>query len=222
MEIDPDLVFIDNDDLRYKQIEQDVEIHSNAVVIAMMDTSGSMTPQKKYLARSMLFWMVEFLKKSYSNVKIRFIAHTTEAKLVDEQDFFMKGESGGTYCHTAIDKAIDLIDAEYPIEEWNVYCVYVSDGEDFETGKTIQSTQELIKKDINMYAYCEIDVDGMGAAYGSLLKEYKKKFKFQMSTEAGANFYKDTANRFLACNIKDKKHIYPALKHILFEKKVTP
>src|SRR6185369_472610 len=56
---------------------------SNAVILAMMDVSGSMSTTKKYLARSFFFWMVEFLKHKYRNVEIRFIAHTSEAKLVD-------------------------------------------------------------------------------------------------------------------------------------------
>ncbi len=136
-DIDP-YVLIEDEDMRYKQIEEAYELQSNCVVIAMMDTSGSMTTDKKYLCRSLLFWLVEFLKKVYDNVDIKFIAHTTEAKVVDEDTFFHKGESGGTYCWSAIDKAIYLIDTEYPVEEWNVYCVYVSDGEDFEPDKTVR------------------------------------------------------------------------------------
>jgi len=105
-------VYIEDEDLRYKQIDEDVELHSNAVVIAMMDTSGSMTIDKKYLCRSLLFWLVEFLKKVYDNVQIKFITHTTDAKVVDEDTFFKKGESGGTYCWSAFDKASYLIDTE--------------------------------------------------------------------------------------------------------------
>jgi len=96
-------VFIEDEDLRFKQIEEDVEIHSNAVVFAMMDISYSMTQDKKYLARSMLFWLTEFLKKKYESVEIVFIVHTTEAQRVDEDHFFYRGDTGGTKCYTAFE-----------------------------------------------------------------------------------------------------------------------
>ena len=53
-------IIIDDNDLRYKTIEEDIEICSNAVVIAKMDVSASMDITKKYLVRSLLFWMVQF------------------------------------------------------------------------------------------------------------------------------------------------------------------
>lgn len=227
--LDKDLetyVIIEDEDMRYKQIEESYELQSNCVIIAMMDTSGSMTMDKKYLCRSLLFWMVEFLKKVYDNVDIKFIAHTTEAKIVDENTFFYKGESGGTYCWSAIDKAIYLIDTEYPTEEWNVYCVYVSDGEDFDTGKTIRYMEELLKRNINMLSYNEIDTSGdQTDAYGSfwgssntLIKAIKEKWRFNCKQEEGTEFCKNMDLHFLTSIIKDKKHIYPCLKHILFSK----
>ena len=69
---------------------------SKAVVLAMMDTSGSMGQWEKYMARSFFFWMTRFLRTKYERVEIEFIAHHTEAKVVTEEEFFKKGESGGT------------------------------------------------------------------------------------------------------------------------------
>jgi len=225
--IEDDSVFIEDDDLRYKQIEHDVEYHSNCVVIAMMDTSGSMTTDKKYMARSMLFWMVEFLKKCYDNVVIKFVQHTTEANVVDEETFFHKGESGGTYCWTAFDKASYLIDTEFPIEEWNVYCMYLSDGDDWDTQKTCQHIDILLKKNINMLGYVEIKPGSPSQSYwignsgGTLLKEIKDTWKFVMtaSTATTPEMYRSDEHRFLLSVITSKDHIYPALKHMLFEKR---
>ena len=215
-------VCIEDDDLRYKQIEEDVELHSNAVVIAMMDTSGSMTIDKKYLCRSLLFWLVEFLKKVYDHVQIKFITHTTGAKLVDEETFFKKGESGGTYCWSAFDKANYLVETEYPTSEWNVYCIYVSDGEDWDPLKTVRYIKELLKKDINMLSYSEIDTDN--AAYSTLwrndntlIKAIKDAWEFSVKKEEGTEFYKNVDEHFLLSIIKSKEHIYPCLKHILFK-----
>ena len=217
-------VFIEDDDLRYKQIEHDVEYHSNCVVLAMMDTSGSMTKDKKYIARSMLFWMVEFLKKCYDHVVIKFIQHTTEAQVVDEDTFFHKGESGGTFCASAFDKANYMIETEFPIEEWNVYAIYLSDGDDWDTSKTCQSIDTLLKKDINMLSYVEINPKQTMAYFGStgtLLKAIKDKWKFVQTPHktGAAELYMNEEKKFLISLIKEKDHIYPALKHMLFEKR---
>ena len=207
---------IEDDDLRFKQIDRDVEIHSNAVVIAMMDTSGSMTRDKKYLARSMLFWMKEFLQKVYDNVQIRFIQHTTDASIVDEETFFHRGESGGTMCHTAFDLANNLIDGEYPTNEWNVYCMYISDGEDFDAIKTIKSIKSMLKKDINMLGYSEIILESMYGG-GSLLKEILNNWKFNRNDMENTTFLRNDEDHFLISVIKDKSHIWPSLRHFLFQ-----
>lgn len=224
MSLEP-YVVLEDDDLRYKQIEEDYELHSNAVVIAMMDTSGSMTTDKKYLCRSLLFWLTEFLRKVYDYVDIKFITHTTEAKVVDEETFFHKAESGGTYCWSAIDKAIYLIDTEYPVEEWNVYCIYVSDGDDWDADKTIRYIEELLKRNINMFSYNEINPeDEAQSAYQSLwgtsntlIQKIKEKWKFSCKKEEGTEFCKNEEKHFLTAIIKDKSHVYPTLKHILFK-----
>ncbi len=218
-------IYIEEEDKRYKQIEEDVEYHSNAVLICMMDISASMTTQKKYLARSMLFWLNEFLKKEYEFVEVRFITHTTSAKLVSEEDFFYKGESGGTSCHTAFDLANYTIDTEYPLNEWNVYCVYISDGEDFNTDRTIESIKEMLKKEINMLAYTEIQlVDKEGHGYTTfnqfeLMNAIIENFEFPIQKKKHETiFLKNNDLRFLATIIRGKEHIYPTLKWMLFEK----
>jgi len=221
--IDP-YILIEDEDMRYKQIEQDYEIHSNAVVLAMMDVSGSMDTDKKYLCRSLLFWLVEFLKKVYNQVQIRFIVHTTDARVVDEETFFHKGESGGTYCWTAIEKALYLIDTEYPVEDWNVYAIYVSDGEDFDVKKTLDYIKELLNRNINMFSYNEIDIaDDDRPAWAdegaTLLSDIKDTWEFVEEKESGTSFYKNEHLRFLASLLRDKTHIYPCLKHILFTKR---
>jgi len=219
--IDPTII-IEDDDMRFKQIEPDVELQSQAVVICMMDVSGSMTTDKKYLARSMLFWLTEFLKKMYDNVQIRFIVHTTEARLVDEDTFFHKGESGGTACYTAFEKANYLIDTEYPVSDWNVYCVYISDGEDWDPAKTVRTMDEMVQKKVNMLSYVEIAFDSgpWGWSDQSLLKEIQGKWDFVETQDAGTKFYRNDQNRILLSVIKSRDHVYPALKHMLFEKAI--
>ncbi|MGG3245878.1 DUF444 family protein, partial [Brevibacillus formosus] len=60
---------ITDDDLRFKTWEEIIKPHSNAVIVAMMGTSGSMGVFEKYIARSFFFWMVRFLRTKYEKVE---------------------------------------------------------------------------------------------------------------------------------------------------------
>lgn len=209
--------YITNEDLRFRTIKEDVELHSNAVILAMMDVSGSMTTTKKYLARSFFFWMVEFLKHKYRNVEIRFIAHTTEAKLVDEEEFFHKGESGGTLCASAYDLASELIESDYPVNKWNIYGFHFSDGEDWDADRTMNSVCKLLEKDVNMLGYGEITTD---PSYGhQLMQTFQKKFNLEKHFSGeGTDFeyYRPRGDTpFLGVCLKNKDHVYPALR-VLF------
>ncbi len=207
-------IYIANDDLRFRTLTVDVEKQSNAVVIAMMDVSGSMGTIKKYLARSFYFWIVQFLKQIYANVQIRFIAHTTEAQLVDEYNFFHRGESGGTMCHTAYDLAIDLVEKEYPVDRWNCYCFLFSDGEDFDMNKTVESAKKLADMGINMLGYGEI-LDGYTSGWSSsstLMNSLITAFK---ADSYGDRIWISKTLPFIGAMINDKHQIYDILKVFL-------
>ena len=125
----------------------------------MMEVWGFRGDMKKYLARAMLFWLVAFLEKFYKNVEVRFIIHHSTARLVNEEDFFRTGESGGTNCYTAYELANSLIDTEYPTNRWNVYCWHFSDGEDFDEKRTIEELEKLMNRGVNMIGYGEVQPD---------------------------------------------------------------
>ncbi|HYL58809.1 MAG TPA: DUF444 family protein, partial [Candidatus Acidoferrales bacterium] len=108
-------------DLRYKHIEVDTKEESNAAVICIMDTSGSMDTMKKYLARSFFFLLYQFIATRYRNVEIVFIGHHTEAHEVTEEEFFHKGESGGTFISSGYTRALQIIAERYHPSLWNVY-----------------------------------------------------------------------------------------------------
>jgi uncharacterized sporulation protein YeaH/YhbH (DUF444 family) len=212
--------FIAHGDLRYRVVKENLEHHSNAVILAMMDVSGSMSTTKKYLARSFFFWMVEFLKHKYRNVEIRFIAHTSEAKLVEEEEFFHKGESGGTICASAYELACDLIESDYPPSKWNIYAFHFSDGEDWDPAKTMAAVKRLLDKNPNMVGYGEIRTE---VAYGQqLMRNFEETFSLERYTsyrDSDFEYYLAQRNDLpLAGTIlKNKGHVYPALK-VFFSK----
>lgn len=66
----PGIDNITNEDMRFKVWEQEMRPSSSAVVVAMRDASGSMGEFKKYITRSLFFWMVRFLRTKYEDVEI--------------------------------------------------------------------------------------------------------------------------------------------------------
>ncbi|MBK9314077.1 MAG: sporulation protein YhbH [Acidobacteria bacterium] len=193
---------ITKEDLRFKSWEEDVRYESNAVVLAMMDVSGSMGEFKKYIARSFFFWMVRFLRTKYDHVEIVFISHHTDAKEVTEEQFFTQGESGGTVVSSAYKLALDIIAERYPPRDWNVYPFHFSDGDNYysDNDDAVRLADKLIET-CNLFGYGEIGEEGMSSyrrSSGALLSIFSDRLKNQ--------------ERFIGVRIDDKEDVYPALK----------
>ncbi|HUZ17404.1 MAG TPA: DUF444 family protein [Spirochaetia bacterium] len=205
---------LESSDLRYRTLTEEIRHESNAVVIAMMDVSGSMDTMKKYFARSFFFWMVSFLRTIYKRVEIRFISHTTEAKLVDEEEFFHKGESGGTQCYTAYDLATEVIDGEYPTSRWNVYPFHFSDGEDWDAERTVQSLKQLLSRNVAAFGYGEIQTEYSASV---LMQAFEKELDLAEGTTNGCTYYEGRWNQTLLTGmiIRSRQDLYPALKVFL-------
>ena len=87
---------------------------------------------KKYLARSFFFLLFQFVSRRYENVELVFIAprHRGHARSTEEE-FFTKGESGGTFVSSGYRKALDVISDRYHPDLWNIYAFHCSDGDNF-------------------------------------------------------------------------------------------
>lgn len=206
---------ITHDDLRYRILENAYTYHSNAVVIAMMDVSASMGLEKKFIARSFFFWLVEILRHLYDHVEIRFITHTTDARLVDEYHFFHKGESGGTLCHTAFDLAADLVQRQYPLEKYNIYTFLFSDGDDWKPERTIKSLKRLMALGVNMVGYGEIMERSV---MSHLMRHAEIAFNLQpLTSQKDGNVVvsQSATHQFLAVLLAGEKQILPAIEEFL-------
>lgn len=186
---------ITKDDLRFKTWDVTFKYESSAVVLAMMDTSGSMGPWEKYIARSFFFWMVRFLRTKYQNVQIVFLAHHVEAKETTEDEFFTKGASGGTRCSSVYKLALEIIEKRFSPQDYNIYAFHFSDGDNLSSDneRCVRYVSELLKV-CNLVGYGEIE----GPYYHA-------------STLRNA-FKKINAANFTSVGIKDKSDVYPALK----------
>jgi uncharacterized sporulation protein YeaH/YhbH (DUF444 family) len=165
-----------------------------------MDTSGSMDSMKKYLARSFFFLLYQFLSSRYNNVEIVFIAHHTEANEVTEEEFFHKGESGGTFISSGYNKALEIIHERYHPSLWNVYVFHCSDGDNFESDNpaALQAARQIVEV-ANLFGYGEIKPLGSGY-YGSSMIQ----FFSQLPTD-----------HFQTVQIQRKEDIWPSLKTLL-------
>ncbi|WP_227940372.1 sporulation protein YhbH [Alkalihalobacillus deserti] len=183
----PGLIPIYNDDLRFKTWNEVTKPESKAVVIAMMDTSGSMGRWEKYMARSFFFWMTRFLRTKYETVDIEFIAHHTEAKVVTEEDFFSKGESGGTICSSAYRKALEVIDNKYDPSRYNIYPFHFSDGDNLTSDnvRCLKLVEQLMNVS-SMFGYGEVN---QYSRHSTLMSAYKNiediRFRHYILKEKG-------------------------------------
>lgn len=189
------------DDLKYKHMDKNPKPESNAVVVCIMDTSGSMDTMKKYLARSFFFFLYQFILSKYRNVEIVFVAHQTEAKEVTEDEFFHKGESGGTFISSGYKKALEVIAARYDPSLWNIYAFHCSDGDNFESDnpEAIRTAKELTEI-CNLFGYGEIKPSGSRYYESSMIKLFKEKIK---------------SPHFQTVLITSKDEVYPKFKEFM-------
>ena len=186
------------DDLRYYRVTQKPKKESNAVMIFIMDVSGSMDSSKKYLARSFFFVLSRFLRRKYNNLAFEFISHTTTAKIVNEYEFFHKGESGGTYISSGLNTALKLIQEKYNPNMWNIYPFYASDGDNWseDNEKALKAINDLCDVS-NLCGYAEL-----------LPSTYSTTMYYRFNKEI------DKKN-FVSVIVKDKKDLWTALKEML-------
>jgi sporulation protein YhbH len=189
-----------DDDLIFRHMVTDLRKESNAVVLCLMDTSGSMDTMKKYLARSFFFLLYQFIRTRYRNVEIVFVAHHTEAREVSEEEFFHKGESGGTFISSAYTKALEIIQARYHPSLWNIYAFHCSDGDNFDSDNpaALRTAKELAEV-CNLFGYGEIKPLGSRYYESSMLTIFRRL----------------DAEHFQTVLIERKEDIWPSFKAFL-------
>ncbi|MBN8535415.1 MAG: DUF444 family protein [Deltaproteobacteria bacterium] len=163
-------------DYRYRTFKKIVQPQTKAVVIYMMDVSGSMGDEQKEIVRLESFWINTWLKKHYKGLETRFIIHDAAAKEVDENTFFRTSESGGTLISSAYKLCQQIIETDYPINEWNIYPFHFSDGDNWsgeDTRLCIKLMKEFFIPNTNMFCYGQVE-----SKYGSgqFLKDLQKEF----------------------------------------------
>ncbi len=145
------------DDLTYRHYKPKMKENTNAVIVMMMDVSGSMGQRKKFLARSFFFLLYQFIRSKYDQTEVVFISHDMEARECSEEQFFTRGSGGGTIVSSAYQEALDVINKRFHPSAWNVYAFHASDGDNFgsDTNDMLAAADKL-KHLCQLFGYIEI------------------------------------------------------------------
>lgn len=173
---DPQVIPIKKD-YQYRTFKTVTKPQTKAVVIYMMDVSGSMGDEQKEIVRLESFWINAWLRKHYKGLETRFIIHDAAAKEVNEDTFFKTSESGGTLISSAYKLAQEMIMKDYPPHEWNIYPFHFSDGDNWsgeDTRLCVQMLNEFFLNNCNAFFYGQVE-----SKYGSgqFLKDLQKDFE---------------------------------------------
>ncbi len=190
--------FIDTFDLRFKNYEKRPVPSSQAVMFCLMDVSGSMDQATKDIAKRFYVLLYLFLNRTYENVEVVFIRHHTQAKEVDEHEFFYSQETGGTIVSSALKLMDDIVKARYPTGQWNIYAAQASDGDNW-ADDSPRCRDLLVNKllpNCQYYSYIEIT----RRSHQTLWHEYEK--------------LTDEFPNFAMKNIRSVEDIFPVFREL--------
>jgi uncharacterized sporulation protein YeaH/YhbH (DUF444 family) len=196
--------FIDTFDLRFKNYEKRPIPSSQAVMFCLMDVSGSMDQATKDIAKRFYVLLYLFLNRTYENVDVVFIRHHTQAKEVDEHEFFYSQETGGTIVSSALKMMDEIIEKRYPTAQWNIYAAQASDGDNWadDSPRCKELLEQKLLPRCQYFSYIEIT----RRSHQTLWHEYDK---------LGSEF-----DNFAMKNIRSVEDIFPVFRE-LFRKEVS-
>ena len=151
--------FVDEFDLRYHNRVTRPRPKTQAVMFCLMDVSGSMSEQRKDIAKRFFILLHYFLTRTYEHIQVVFIRHHTTASEVDEENFFHSRETGGTVVSSALALMNEIIEERYPLADWNIYAAQASDGDNWpkDSGQCRELLTEQILPKTQYYAYVQIE-----------------------------------------------------------------
>lgn len=196
-------------DLRYTKKEKVLVKAADAVFVMIMDVSGSMDEEKKRMARKFFSLQYAFIHRKYPQTDLVFIAHTSSAVEMTEEEFFTSMLSGGTIVTPAYEMAHRILKERYDANDTNIYLSQASDGDnwDFDNGKIIEALEEsgLLAK-LRHMSYVQV---GQSYAGG-----YNPAVTLWSVIESVSN----TTKKISMAKINDDSEVYDAF-HQIYKKK---
>lgn len=188
-------------DLRYRTFKEVCRPDHAAMILYMMDVSGSMGREQKEIVRLVSFWIDTWLRSQYRSLETRYMVHDAAAKEVEQETFYRLRESGGTKISSAYALAAEMLEQGFPEDEWNVYLFHFSDGDNWsgrDTEKCLALLRDTLLPRVNMFCYGQVK-----SAYGS--GQFKKDLDQALRGDS----------HVVTCEILDREGILPAIKTFL-------
>lgn len=203
-EYDPDnpVIVPIKDDKRYRSYRYVYKPVANALMVYMMDVSGSMGDEQKEIVRLTSFWLDTWLSSQYKNLEKCYIIHDATAKEVSQDVFYRTKESGGTLISSAYKLACSIVEEKFESSDWNIYLFHFSDGDNWsgnDTAECLQILENRLLPAANLFCYGQVE-----SRYGSgqFLRDLTKHFG-------------DVNPLVSFAQIKDREAIVDALKIFL-------
>ena len=188
-----------------KNYEKRPDPSSQAVMFCLMDVSGSMDQSTKDMAKRFYILLYLFLSRTYKNVEVVYIRHHTQAKEVDEHEFFYSQETGGTIVSSALKLMDEVVKERYNPAQWNIYAAQASDGDNWADDSPL--CHEILAKKllpvVRYYSYIEIT----RRAHQTLWREYEH--------------LQSTFDNFAMQHIRDQDDIYPVFRELFHKQNAT-
>ena len=170
------LVIPTHEDRVYRTWKEVKRPMAKALIVYILDVSGSMGAEQKEIVRLESFWIDTWIRAHYQNVEVRYIIHDAVAREVDRDTFFHTRESGGTIISSAYKLLIKMVEENYNIADWNIYPFQFSDGDNWsgnDTEECMRLLTDTILQFANMFCYGQVESE-----YGSgqFLKDLEEKF----------------------------------------------
>lgn len=185
-------IVVRDDDLVFDSWRITEKPEASAVIIYMMDVSGSMSDEQKERVRTMSWYLSTIIRYQFGKARadIRnekftsqdygkgveevYIIHDAQAKEVDEETFYNTRESGGTRISSAYKLADEIIQERYNPKTWNIYLFHFSDGDNWLDDNVVAfELVDKLMKDANHFGYVQTDSQH---GSGQFLADFKEAY----------------------------------------------
>jgi uncharacterized sporulation protein YeaH/YhbH (DUF444 family) len=200
-DLDNPLIVPIREDRRYRSWKLVPMPAVNAVIIYVMDVSGSMGTEQKEIVRTESFWIDAWLKSQYKGIETRYIIHDAAAREVDSETFYHTRESGGTIISSAYKLCQKMLEEQYDARDWNIYVFHFSDGDNWsgeDTELCFKILRDSVLPVVNLFCYGQVE-----SQYGS--GQFLKDIREQMGA----------IENLVTSKIDSRDDIYDSIKTFL-------
>lgn len=138
------LAQLDPEDYPVRDKEPVVQPDSRAVVVFVIDLTGSQLGEAQEVSKLFVAQVMKFIRKYYNDVDVRFVGYDDTAEEYSEEDIFKAGRGGGNKDSTGFIKADEILE-DYD-DTWSKYVYGLGDGGSNDTQATIQAMESLYKQ----------------------------------------------------------------------------